>query len=100
MHARGWHAAAPVRDAAERWSPRKPVEINWPEGMDEEERENLRGALIAYDEALKDFEADHRIVFPSDAERTPGPLVSAANLHLRKVFQTSFRVARSTPGQA
>jgi len=47
----------------------EPVEINWPEGMDEEERENLRGALIAYDEALKDFEADHRIVFPSDAER-------------------------------
>jgi hypothetical protein len=48
---------------------KEPVEINWPEGMSEEKRDELRGLLTAYDEALAEFDNDHRVIFPSDAER-------------------------------
>lgn len=47
----------------------EPVDINWPEEMDEAERDELRGGLAAYDQALKDFDADHRVVFASDSNR-------------------------------
>jgi len=50
-------------------SEKEPVEINWPEEMSEENREELRGLLAAYDEALREFDKDHTVIFPSDAER-------------------------------
>jgi hypothetical protein len=48
---------------------REPPEINWPEDMGEDKREELRGLLTAYDEALAEFDNDHKAIFPSNAER-------------------------------
>jgi hypothetical protein len=48
---------------------KEPVEINWPEDMSKEKREELRGLLTAYDAALAEFDNDHKVIFPSDAER-------------------------------
>lgn len=44
-------------------------EIHWPPEMDADERAALQEILVAYDEALTEFESDHRAIFPSDAER-------------------------------
>lgn len=44
-------------------------EIHWPPEMDADERAALQDILVAYDEALTEFESDHRAIFPSDAER-------------------------------
>jgi hypothetical protein len=46
-----------------------PVETNGPEDMSQESREELRGLLTAYDDALTEFDNDHTVIFPSDAER-------------------------------
>lgn len=52
------------------WQTRKgPAEICWPEDISEERRLELRDLLTAYDDALADFETDHKVIFPSDAER-------------------------------
>ena len=37
-------------------------EIHWPDEIDEEKRAELRDALIAYDQALTDLEADAAVV--------------------------------------
>lgn len=47
----------------------EPVEINWPEDMSEEKREELRSLLIAYDAALTEFDNDHKVIFSSEADR-------------------------------
>jgi hypothetical protein len=47
----------------------KPVQINWPEDMSEEKREELRDVLTAYDDALTNLGNDHRVIFRSDSER-------------------------------
>ena len=44
-------------------------EVNWPEGMSEDDRQELRGLLAAYDGALIEFYNDRKVIFPSDAER-------------------------------
>lgn len=46
-----------------------PAEIDWPEDMNEATREELRDLLSAYDNALTEFDDDHTVIFPSDAER-------------------------------
>jgi hypothetical protein len=47
----------------------KPIEIEWPKEICEEEREGLRALLTAYDAAIEDFESNHTVIFPSDGER-------------------------------
>lgn len=47
----------------------EPPEIHWPDEIGEEKRAELRGALIAYDKALTDLEADPAVVFTSSSER-------------------------------
>lgn len=47
----------------------KPTAIEWPDDMSQEKREELRGLLVAYDSATTEFYNDHKVIFPSDAER-------------------------------
>ena len=44
-------------------------EIHWPDEIDEEKRAELRDALIAYDQALTDLEADAAAIFSTVGER-------------------------------
>ncbi|AUW57873.1 hypothetical protein C1T17_06915 [Sphingobium sp. SCG-1] len=46
-----------------------PPEIHWPDEINGEKRAELRDALVAYDQALTDLEADAAAVFSSDGER-------------------------------
>jgi hypothetical protein len=48
---------------------KRSVEIDWPADMSDDEREELLGFLTAYDEALAEFDNDHTVIFPSDADR-------------------------------
>ena len=49
--------------------PRDLPEIEWPAGMSEAEKEELRDVLRAYDDAVNDFERDHTVIYPSEQER-------------------------------
>jgi hypothetical protein len=43
--------------------------IEWPDGMSDAEKDALRDILHAYEVAITDFENDHTVIFPSEAER-------------------------------
>jgi hypothetical protein len=44
-------------------------ELEWPAEMSEEERDEMRDILCAYDRAVTDFDADHTVIYPSEADR-------------------------------
>lgn len=44
-------------------------EIEWPDGVSDAEKDELRDVLRAYDNAVSDFERDHTVIFPSEQER-------------------------------
>jgi hypothetical protein len=67
---------------------KEPAEIAWLESMDEAERAELSGLLTAYDTAIEQFQSDHTVVFPSDAERN----------RLFYGFLKRWGKARSKPG--
>ena len=45
------------------------IEIVWPPDMSAKERNEMRDILLAFDGAVRDFESDQTIIYPSEADR-------------------------------
>jgi hypothetical protein len=68
--------------------PRPLPKIDWPEGISDAQKDELREVLLAFDAAAADWERDHTVIFPSEQDR----------LRLFHAAQERWRKAWSKPG--